>query len=200
MYYNKQLIKTLLDENVQLKTALSELKDKNEYLTDEIYELNIEMSTMKFEYEKEIRNLKLHIEALEDGRELKSAYEYIERLKREIAEDDELLAEYRAKENFTDLQRIHFLESELEDLKSRTEKNPFRAGRKKDYYLEDYVLECIKSGMKPKDIIGSNYVNSCYGEIRTVSQASYYRLKKQFLEEGKIERKIKATDGKRSKN
>lgn len=203
MHYGKRLAENLLNENVQLKTSLSKLQAEYDYLTERNSDLNTSMNIMKSEYEKEIHQLKSEIESLKNGMELKSAYEYIEHLKKVIAESDALLAEYRAKQNFTDLQRIHLLELELEDLKSRTEKNPFHAGRKKNSYLENHVLKCIRAGMKAKEIIGSEYLNSCNGKIRTVSQASYYRLKKQFIQEGKIEgkkRKTKATAGKRSQN
>ena len=176
---NKKLSEKLMDENVRLKMHLKQYKEKIEDYEEEIYELKTDISVNETKHKKELEDLQVQLKALKSGEELKDAYEYIEYQKDTIASLEEIIEEYRKKENFSDKERIHCLELKLEELKKRTEKNPFGAGRKKDTALEEYLLECWRQQMKDREIIGSEYKGHD-GKKKIVAQASYYRAKKRL--------------------
>lgn len=175
-----------MDENVLLKTQLKQSEDEIEYLKERNATLKTDLSVNATQYKEELRRLQAQIKAFQSGEEIKDAYEYIDRQKEQIISLEEILEEYRQKENFSDLERIHYLELELEELKSRSDKNPFHAGRKKDMALKEYVWKCLEAGMAAKDIIGSEYIGK-NGAKKKVSQASFYRVKKGL--EGEKEKK-----------
>lgn len=184
---NQNLNEILLDENIQLKTDLSIMRDENDYLQERNRNLQDELRISSLRHKEEIHKLQVQIAALESGEELADAYEYIEHQKAEIASLEEIIEEYRAKENFSDLQRIHFLELELEELRSRTAANPFHAGRKKNFALKEYIQKCLACGMEPKDIIGSEYIDK-NGKKKEVPQSSFYRIWKELVKEGIVEK------------
>lgn len=175
----QKLAEKLMDENVNLKTQLSANKQKLEDLNSQLEELKSDTSVKEHSYQEQINKLQSQIANFNSEEEIQYLNDYIDSLKISIKDLEKIIERYRKKENFSDLERIHILELELEELRNRTEKNPFHAGRKRDKNLEEYIRGKLETGEKSKDIIGAKYIDK-NGKTKIVSRATFYRIRKEL--------------------
>ena len=113
---NQNLNEILLDENIQLKTDLSIMRDENDYLQERNRNLQDELRISSLRHKEEIHKLQVQIAALESGEELADAYEYIEHQKAEIASLEEDMAN---PENSCDYELLASLGTKIEELRGQ---------------------------------------------------------------------------------
>ena len=140
------------------------------------------------ELKEEIDGLKEEVEFLQGV--FRNQKKEIERLKQEnaLAVKNIKIARSEFSKQVLDLQdKLKTVKNKYERFKNTSARNPRGAGRKSMEELwREKIEECWKEGLKDKEIYGWITCMDKKGRFHVLSESTYYRLKRKYYEEFKI--------------